>query len=423
MSSAYQEKAASPAWRQNRISAKPTVQMQETIEPAMKRISLAQNLSAVSPSRIREIADIAFGMDGVLKLHFGESNLPTPDFIKKAALRALDEGYTFYSENAGLPGLRQAVAEKYRELHGVSLDPKTEILITASGVQALNVSIRCAIDPGDEAIVLTPNWPNATAIVNLYAGTAREVPLAWDGRRYTPDLSAMEAALTPRTRLIVYASPSNPLGWVARPEEQRTLLDFCRRRGLWLLADEVYERIYSKGTAAPSILRLCTRDDAVVVVQSFSKSYCMTGWRLGWVAARQDLVGKAAQLNEFIVSHAPSMVQRAGETALRDGEAFVQGMAADVQRRVRFCQEALRGIPGVTLAPPEGAFYLFPRIEGLGDSFDFTLTLLREARVAVAPGSAFGSGGEGAFRICCAADESVLEPAMDRLRRFLEKRC
>ena len=423
MSSAYQEKAASPAWRQNRISAKPTVQLQETIEPAMKRISLAQNLSAVSPSRIREIADIAFGMDGVLKLHFGESNLPTPDFIKKAAVRALDEGYTFYSENAGLPGLRQAVAEKYRELHGVSLDPKTEILITASGVQALNVSIRCAIDPGDEAIVLTPNWPNATAIVNLYAGTAREVPLAWDGRRYTPDLSAMEAALTPRTRLIVYASPSNPLGWVARPEEQRTLLDFCRRCGLWLLADEVYERIYSKGTAAPSILRLCTRDDAVVVVQSFSKSYCMTGWRLGWVAARQDLVGKAAQLNEFIVSHAPSMVQRAGETALRDGEAFVQGMAADVQRRVRFCQEALRGIPGVTLAPPEGAFYLFPRIEGLGDSFDFTLTLLREARVAVAPGSAFGSGGEGAFRICCAADESVLEPAMERLRRFLEKKC
>ncbi|HSM88844.1 MAG TPA: aminotransferase class I/II-fold pyridoxal phosphate-dependent enzyme, partial [Desulfobacterales bacterium] len=210
------------------------MQLQETIEPEMKRISLAQGLSAVYPSRIREIADIAFGMEGVLKLHFGESNLPTPDFIKKAAVRALDEGYTFYSENAGLPGLRQAVAEKYRELHGVSLDPKTEILITASGVQALNVSIRCAVDPGDEAIVLTPNWPNATAIVNLYAGTAREVPLAWDGRRYTPDLSAIEAALTPRTRLIVYASPSNPLGWVARPEEQRTLLDFCRRHGLWL---------------------------------------------------------------------------------------------------------------------------------------------------------------------------------------------
>ena len=388
----------------------------------MKRVLIARGLAAVSPSRIREIADIAFGMDGVLKLHFGESNLPTPAFIKAAAVRALNEGYTFYTENAGLPALRQAIAEKYRELHEVTLDPRTEILVTASGVQALNVSIRCAIDPGDEAIVLTPNWPNATAIVNLYAGAGREVPFAWDGRRYTLDLSAIEGALTPRTRLIVYASPSNPLGWVARPEEQRTLLDFCRRHGLWLLADEVYERIYFTGTAAPSILRLCSRDDAVIVVQSFSKSYCMTGWRLGWVAARQDLVRKAAQLNEFIVSHAPSMVQRAGETALRDGEAFVQGMAADVQRRVRFCHEALRGVPGVTVAPPEGSFYLFPRIEGLSDSFDFALTLLKETRVAVAPGSAFGNGGESAIRICCAADESVLEPAMERLRRFLEKR-
>jgi aspartate/methionine/tyrosine aminotransferase len=388
----------------------------------MKRVSIARGLAAVSPSRIREIADIAFGMDGVLKLHFGESNLPTPAFIKAAAVRALNEGYTFYTENAGLPALRQAIAEKYRELHEVRLDPRTEILVTASGVQALNVSIRCAIDPGDEAIVLTPNWPNATAIVNLYAGAGREVPFAWDGRRYTLDLSAIEAALTPRTRLIVYASPSNPLGWVARPEEQRTLLEFCRRHGLWLLADEVYERIYFTGTAAPSILRLCSRDDAVIVVQSFSKSYCMTGWRLGWVAARHDLVRKAAQLNEFIVSHAPSMVQRAGETALRDGEAFVQGMAADVQRRVRFCHEALRGVPGVTVAPPEGSFYLFPRIEGLSDSFDFALSLLRDTRVAVAPGSAFGNGGEGAIRICCAADESVLEPAMERLRRFLKKR-
>jgi hypothetical protein len=388
----------------------------------MKRVLIARGLAAVSPSRIREIADIAFGMDGVLKLHFGESNLPTPAFIKAAAVRALNDGYTFYTENAGLPALRQAIAEKYRELHEVRLDPRTEILVTASGVQALNVSIRCAIDPGDGAIVLTPNWPNATAIVNLYAGAAREVALAWDGRRYTLDLSAIEAALTPRTRLIVYASPSNPLGWVARPEEQRTLLEFCRRHGLWLLADEVYERIYFTGTAAPSILRLCSRDDAVIVVQSFSKSYCMTGWRLGWVAARHDLVRKAAQLNEFIVSHAPSMVQRAGETALRDGEAFVQGMAADVQRRVRFCHEALRGVPGVTVAPPEGSFYLFPRIEGLSDSFDFALTLLKETRVAVAPGSAFGNGGESAIRICCAADESVLEPAMERLRRFLEKR-
>jgi len=301
----------------------------------------------------------------------------------------------------------------------VNLDPGAEILVTASGVQALNVSIRCVIDPGDEAIVLTPNWPNASAIVNLCSGSAREVPLAWDGGRYTLDIAAIEAALNPRTRLIVYASPSNPLGWVARPEEQHVLLDFCRRNGLWLLADEVYERIYFSGPVAPSILRLRDREDAVIVVQSFSKSYCMTGWRLGWVAARQDLVRKATQLNEFIVSHAPSMVQRAGETALRDGESFVQTMVADVQRRVRYCYDALQDLPGVSVAPPEGSFYLFPRIDGLSDSFAFARSLLRETRVAVAPGSAFGNGGEGAIRICCAADESILEPAMERLTKFI----
>jgi aspartate aminotransferase len=385
----------------------------------MKNPSMAQSLAAVRPSGIREIADVAFGMDKVFKLHFGESNLPTPAFIKEAAVRALDEGYTFYTENAGLPGLRQAIAAKYRELHGRTLDPHTDILITASGVQALNMAIRCVIDPGDKAIILTPNWPNASAIVNLCCGSPCEVPLAWDGKRYTLNFPAIEAALTPRTRLVVYASPSNPLGWVASTEEQRTLLDFCRRHGLWLLADEVYERIYFSGPVAPSILQICNRDDAVLVVQSFSKSYCMTGWRLGWLVARPDLVQKATQLNEFIISHAPSMAQRAGEIALRDGESFVQAVQADLQRRVRFCYDVLQSLPGLTIAAPEGSFYLFPRIAGLTDSFAFALSLLKETRVAVAPGSAFGNGGEGAIRICCAADESILEPAMERLAKFI----
>jgi hypothetical protein len=385
----------------------------------MDRISLARGLAAVTPSRIREIADMAFSMDGVLKLHFGESNVQTPGFIKEAAIRALDEGCTFYTENAGRLSLRQAIAENYQQLQGVRLDPRSEILITASGVQALNVSIRCVLDPGDEAIVLTPNWPNATAIVHLHGGLAKEVPLAWDGGRHTVDWNAVEAALSARTRLMIYSSPSNPLGWVARLEEQQALLEFSRRRGLWLLADEVYERIYFAEPTAPSILRRCRREDAVIVVQSFSKSYCMTGWRLGWVVSRSDLVRQATQLNEFIVSHAPSMVQRAGETALRDGEAFVRGMAEEVRRRVGFCYDALRGVPGITVARPEGSFYLFPRIEGLSDSFDFARSLLREKRVAVAPGSAFGNGGEGAVRLCCAADESVLEPAMERLVRFI----
>ena len=383
-------------------------------------VPLASSLSRVVPSRIRELADVAFTMEGVLRLHFGESNLPTPDFIKEAAARAMKEGYTFYTENAGLPGLRQAIAEKYAELHQVRLDPGSEIMISASGVQALNVAIRCVIDPEDEAIVLTPSWPNGSAIVGLCNGIPREIPYVWKGDRYDINIDALEAAVTPKTRLLIYASPSNPLGWVARQSDQQTLLDFCRRHRLWLLADEVYERIYYAGPVAPSILRLCTRDDAVIVVQSFSKSYCMTGWRLGWLASRRDMIKKAAQLNEFIVSHASSMIQRAGEAALKEGESFVQELVASLRKRADFCFQALHGMKGVSVARPEGAFYLFPGIEGLTDSFSFVEALLKETRVSLSPGVAFGNGGEGALRICYAADMSVLEPAMERLGRFLK---
>lgn len=384
---------------------------------------LASSAERVPYSRIRELAELAMSMDGVLKLYFGESNLPTPEYIKRAAFKAMYDGYTFYTENAGLPTLRRALAEHYRKLHWVEIDPEGEIVITASGVQALNVGIRCVLDPGDEAIVLTPAWPNGSANVVMANGVPREIPHPLCGERYRIDFDALEAAVTPRTRLLVYTSPSNPLGWVAAEEEQSALLDFTRHHGLWLLADEVYERLYWRGAAlgepAPSILRKATREDAVIVIQSFSKSYCMTGWRVGWLVARRDLAGKATQMNEFIVSHAPSFAQRAGETALVWGETELRRVLARLKENRDFCLAALRKMPGVKVPEPEGAFYLFPRIDGLADSFDFCRRLLEETRVGLAPGVAFGAGGEGSVRICYAAEREILEQAMARLAGFL----
>jgi len=362
-------------------------------------------------------------MDGVLRLYFGESNLPTPDYIKRAAIRALEEGYTFYTENAGLPSLRRAIAGNYRRLHAVELDPTAEIVVTASGVQALNLGIRCALDPGDEALVLTPAWPNGASSVMMANAVVKQVPHPLCGKRYGIDFDALGAAVTPRTRLLVYTSPSNPLGWVASEEEQQGLLDFARRHDLWLLADEVYDRLYYAGAKlgdpVPSILRKATRDDAVMVVHSFSKTYCMTGWRVGWLVARRDLAAKATQLNEFIVSHAPSFAQKAGETALAEGEEELERMLVRLKSNRDLCLDALAGIPSVTVPTPDGAFYLFPRIEGLENSFSFCRRLLEEARVGLAPGVAFGAGGEGFVRICYAAESSILEPAMERLAKFL----
>ena len=388
-----------------------------------RRASLASSVAAVPHSRIRELAEIAMSMDGVLRLYFGESNLPTPDFIKRAAVEALANGYTFYTENAGLPSLRRAIADQYAALHQVALDPSNEIVVTASGVQALHLAIRTVLDPGDEALVLTPAWPNGSSSVAMANGFVRQIPQPLCGDRYTVDFPALEAAVTPRTRLLLYTSPSNPLGWVATDDDQQRLLDFARRHHLWLLADEVYDRLYYSGARlgepVPSILRKSTRDDAVIVVQSFSKTYCMTGWRVGWLVARRDLAQKATQLNEFMVSHAPTFAQKAAEAALAHGEDEIVRMLERYKENRDLCLAALNSMPGVTVPKPDGAFYLFPKIEGLTDSFAFCRALLEQHRVGLAPGVAFGAGGEGSVRICYAASRDVLEPALARLTQFL----
>lgn len=394
--------------------------------------SVAASAQNVAHSRIRELAEVAMSMDGVYKLYFGESNLPTPDYIKRAAQKAMADGFTFYTENAGLRSTRQALARYYQDLQAVTLDPETEIVVTASGVQALNVAIRCILDPGDEAIVLTPAWPNGSANVQMANGVAREIPHPLRGTNYEIDFDAIEAAISPRTKMLLYTSPSNPLGWVATEKDQERLLELSRRRGLWLMADEVYDRLYypdlpaktkmPERVFAPSVLRKATRDDAVAVVQSFSKAWCMTGWRLGWLVARRDLAARATVLNEFIVSHAPSFTQRAGETALLWGEMAVREMLMRLRENRDLCMTALAKMPGVTVPKPAGAFYLFPKIEGLTDSFEFCKRLLLETNVGLAPGVAFGAGGEGSVRICYAAERDILEQAMARLALFVQAR-
>jgi aspartate/methionine/tyrosine aminotransferase len=256
----------------------------------------------------------------------------------------------------------------------------------------------------------------------MVGGIPVEVPLVEGKDRYELDLDRVRKAIDDQTRLLILSSPSNPLGWVASVEEQRALAELAYERGITLLSDEVYERIVYDGPAAPSIAKVAPRREGVIVAHSFSKSYCMTGWRVGYCYGPKEAIAQMIKLQEFVVSHPSSVSQQAAITALREGEDFVKEMVGRYRKQRDLVYSRLVGMKGLEVKKPEGAFYVFPRVAGLEDSFTFARDLLLKKAVGVAPGCAFGLGGEGCIRICFAAEEEVLEPALDRLEKYLNER-
>ena len=371
--------------------------------------------ASVLPSKIRAIAALAEEHPGTLRLFYGEDSLPTPDFIKDAGCRAIRSDLTYYTPNAGVPALRRAIAAQVGRLHGVELDPMREVVVTASGMVALVLACQATVGPGDSAVVLTPLWPNVASAVRVAGAEAIEVPLALEAGGFELDLARIEAAIRPNTRLLALASPGNPTAWTATRADWSALLDLCERHDLWLVADGVYERIVFDGsTVAPSPLGLPGARARTIVVQSFSKTYRMTGWRVGYVVAPPDLARAMTHLQEFVVSNAPSIGQEAARVALLDGEPFVAASQARYARHRQIAVDRLRRVEGVAVPEPTGAFYVFPRFEGLADSVDFCRHLVERHGVGLAPGAAFGAGGEGHVRLCFAVDEPILVDALDR---------
>jgi aspartate/methionine/tyrosine aminotransferase len=373
----------------------------------------------LEPSEIREIGHLADERPGTLKLQFGESSRPTPEFIRAAGAKALADGFTFYTPNAGYLDLREAIAGKVAELHGASYSPAEEIIVTAGGVMALYLAVHALVDPGDEVVVVSPVWPNIRAIISLAGAVPVEVPLVPRQTGYELDTGRIEAAITGRTRAIFMNSPGNPTGWVATPQQQARVRDAVLTNRLALISDEVYDRLlFDAGTApSPSMARFTELRERLVVVNSFSKAYSMTGWRVGYALGPAAFVRVMAGLQEFVVSHAPSVSQRAALAALADGEPFVE----ESRRRYRALRDLacgeLAGQPGIDFVAPRGAFYLFVKVKGMRDPLAFARELATRHGVALAPGSAFGAGGEGAVRICFAVDEPVLREALCRFRR------
>ncbi len=374
-------------------------------------------------SMIREVANAGLGRGDVLAFWFGESDEVTPAFIREAAIASLQQGETFYAHNLGLPELREALARYASGLHRPL--GAERVAVTSSGVNALMIAMQLLAGAGDEVAAVVPVWPNLTAQPAILGADVRRVPLRPHGAEWRLDLDELLHAVTGRTTVLLVNAPNNPTGWALAREEQQAILAHCRRTGTWILADEVYERLwYAHGAAAaPSFLDIAEPDDRLVVAHSFSKSFLMTGWRLGWLVLPEALVPAAGKLIEFNTSCAPVFVQRAGLAALAQADDFVPGLVQRMKRCRDTLVPRLSALPGVQVANPLGGMYAFLRVAGQGDSLAFARRLVAEHGLGLAPGAAFGPEGEGWLRWCFASrDPQRLEAGVERLARALSPR-
>jgi aspartate/methionine/tyrosine aminotransferase len=371
-------------------------------------------------SKIREVANAGIGRADVLPFWFGESDEVTPAFVREAAIESLREGETFYAHNLGLAELREAIAAYASSLHrpiGVE-----RIAVTSSGVSALMIAMQALAGAGDEVVAVVPVWPNLTAQPAILGAEVKRVALRPRDGVWRLDIDELQSAVTARTHVLIVNAPNNPTGWTLTRAEQEAILAHCRRTGTWIVADEVYERVYFEpgSKAAPSFLDVAEDDDRLVVAHSFSKSFLMTGWRLGWLVvppALQDAIGK---LIEFNTSCAPVFVQRAGLAALHGASDFVPGLV----ERLRNCRDtllpSLAAVPRVQVASPLGGMYAFFRVDGEDDSLAFAKRLVSEVGLGLAPGAAFGTEGEGWLRWCFASrDVARLARGVERLESAL----
>jgi len=370
-------------------------------------------------SKIREVANAGLHRDDVLAFWFGESDEVTPQPVRDAAAQSLARGETFYAHNLGLLELRGAIAAYASSLHPVVRADR--IAVTSSGVSALMIAMQLLAGAGDEVVAVTPVWPNLTAQPAILGATVTRVPLVAERGEWRLDLQRLVDAVTARTSVLLVNAPNNPTGWTLTRKEQQALLEHCRRTGTWIVADEVYERLwYGEGATAPSFLDIADEQDRLVVVQSFSKSFLMTGWRLGWMVVPEGAMGDVGKLIEFNSSCAPVFVQRGGMAALALAGDFVPRLA----QRMRACRDTLlfglATLPRVEVAPPPGGMYAFFRVDGESDSLALAKRLVAEHGLGLAPGAAFGPEGEGWLRWCFASkDPSRLPQGVERLAAAL----
>ena len=377
---------------------------------------------ALSSSLIRDVANAGMGRSDILPFWFGESDQPTPSFIRDAAIASLAAGETFYSQNLGRPYLREELSAYLGRLHGVPV-AADRIAAVSSGVSGLMLATQMLISPGDRVVAVTPLWPNVVEIPRILGAEVERVPLAVRQGQWRLDLDQLLAALTPGTRMVIINSPNNPTGWTIGDEDIEVVLAHCRRHGIWVLADDAYERLVHDPAlaSAPSFLRRYESGDRIVSVNTFSKAWTMTGWRAGWIAAPEALVADLAKIIEYNTSCIPEPVQRAATAALRKGEPEVARLRRHLTETRHRLVDALRTLPGIEVPEAGGAMYVFFRIAGFDDTLALCKRLVAEAGLGLAPGGAFGPEGNGWLRWCHAVARDRLDDGIGRLRGFLQK--
>lgn len=378
-----------------------------------------QAIANMEQQRIGAVSKLAIGEPDVIALWFGESDLETPQFIREAAITALNAGETRYVNKRGIPPLREAI-RAYTAKHWNVDIPLDRITVTGSGMTAIMIAVETLVNNGDNVVAVSPIWPNIFYAVETMGGECRHVRLDAREDGWLLDLDKLLGACDARTRAFFIASPSNPSGWMISREERQAILEFCRERGIWIISDEVYHRIIYDRPVAPSFLEIAEPDDPLYVVHSFSKSWAMTGWRLGWLIHPETLGDRMGDLSGINNTGATTFVQHAGVAAIRDGEQFVEEMRERCRRGRDLVFQRLGGMERVRLSRPDAAFYAFLSIDGLEDDLAFAQDLVLKHRVGLAPGSAFGPGNEGYLRLCFASAEDKLSVAMDRLELALK---
>ena len=380
-------------------------------------------VSALSSSRIRDIANAGMGRTDIAAFWFGEGDEVTPQFIREAAQNALADGETFYVHNLGLPQLREAVAAYESRLQAISTSPE-QIAITGSGVSALMIANQLIVSPGDKVVVITPIWPNIAEAPRLLGAEIVRFPLSVADGKWSLDLDRLLDALTPDTRMVIVNAPNNPTGFTIDQDTQKIILDHCRKHGIWVLSDEVYERlIFDGSSAAPSMLRHAEPDDRIIRVNSFSKSWRMTGWRLGWLTLPRAMMADVPKVIEYNTSCAPSFIQKGGLAALTDprGEETIAALKSGLAASRSTLLDGLARMGRIEIPDADGAMYAFFRIDGAPDDMATATTLVTDYGLGLAPGSAFGPEGEGWLRWCFAAKPEKIAVGLERLERFLNR--